>query len=251
MLKVIAYYLHPRSFTEKRAETLRKYFRFQVDLSLRLGWKPSDLQFFSNVDFNHQGVKNQKLNWFQDWQKSLFTKMLALAYVQDQHPNEMILSCDHDSFQLRDLDWTKASAFPITTPRLNKVNFTDSFMILGPGSSRLVKQYVKIIRSDGPFQSRDVRRHEKAYSSELNQPLVFNAENGFDPEKHVSVSLKVCDCVRPYAHHSLDTGATDLFVAQGFMVKDFDAIHFHLNDLNHRRLAATNPLLKGLLEGGY
>ena len=43
-------------------ELLLDYFRAQVDNSLRLGWKKEDIIIGTNFDFEHNGVKNIKLN---------------------------------------------------------------------------------------------------------------------------------------------------------------------------------------------
>ena len=239
--KVIAYYLHPDRFDARRVEVLTRYLKLQVDLSIELGWQPDEILIFTNIDFEHREVKSLQVNWFRDWKKRLFNKYLCVYHAQILHPGALILCCDHDAFQLRDLDWGLLSRFLIATPVKTDNNFLDSFCTFMPKSHALIKQYIKFLHMDLPFLSRDLWRHKASYSGELNQRLV----KGF---RQAAVALKLCDFVCPGQEPSMDPNPVKAECLQDFRLVGYDAAHLHLDCAAHRDWAKTNPILGPLIE---
>lgn len=240
--KVIAYYLQPEHFDARRVEVLTRYLKLQVDLSIELGWQPSEILIFTNIDFEHREVRPLRVNWLRDPKKCFFNKYLCVYHAQALYPGDLILCCDHDAFQLRDLDWGLLSRSLIATPVKNDSNFLDSFCTFRADSHVLVKQYVKFLHMDLPFRCRDFWRHGGAYSGELNQRLV----KGF---RQATVALKLCDLVCPGQEPSLDPNPVKAECLQDFQLVGYDAAHLHLDCLAHRDWAKTNPILGPLIEG--
>jgi len=246
--KVISYYLHPEHFSNERAGELIRYFKLQIDLSLELGWQPSDLLFYTNVDFAYKDVVNLQFNsWLADPKKLLFNKYMCLNHVQQLYPDDLLFVCDHDTFQIRNLEWEKVEKFMIACVSVTPSYFQDNLCTFTPRSIPLIALYTSFLQQEYPFKARGFRRHQGAYSGELNQSVIFNENNGFDKKRDVLTTLKLLDRVMNGFKNSLDPSNRGLWEITLPDTTGYDALHIHLNDVIHRRIAMSNPLMRKVL----
>lgn len=247
--KVISYYLHHSCCDDHLSAIVRRYFKLQIDISLALGWRPDDLLFFSNVPFDHCGVRNYRTeSWLPDRRMLLLNKYVCLDHAQSLYPNHSILLSDHDAFQVQDLDWEIVNQFPIATPNVSESNFQDTFCVFRPDTHRWVRACIDAYHSGVPLLSRGFDRHRGSYSSELNQRLGFNQENGFDYERDVGVVLELCDFISPGSEHSLDAEPSEMKSFKDYVVPDCDVVHLHLDNKAHRQWGSTNMFLAPFLK---
>ena len=88
-------------------ELLLDYFRAQVDNSLRLGWKREDIIIGTNFDFEHNGVKNIKLN--NICTDNIFNNKWwgMLELMKGGHIDDDFWFHDQDTWQINKIDFPK------------------------------------------------------------------------------------------------------------------------------------------------
>ena len=86
-------------------EELFRYFRAQIDNSLRLGWKPEDIILGTNFDFEYNGVKSHLLTNICEWSGFNNFWYGALELVQKGIITTKFWLHDHDSWQIAPMEF--------------------------------------------------------------------------------------------------------------------------------------------------
>jgi len=99
-MKNLLIYINDRKWFNKENEI---FFKIQIDNSLELGWKPKDIVFIANFDYEYNGVKSLLVPdniCCEGWEKS--TKTMATIYLFDNNLiHDDIYWChDLDAWQL-------------------------------------------------------------------------------------------------------------------------------------------------------
>tara|TARA_R100000742_G_C4262328_1_gene80134 strand:- start:380 stop:1105 length:726 start_codon:yes stop_codon:yes gene_type:complete len=151
-------------------ELLLNYFRAQVDNSLRFGWKKEDIIIGTNFDFEHNGVKNIKLenicttNIFNNkWYGML--ELMTKGYIDDD-----FWFHDQDSWQVSKIEfpefigeiggctyvytpeWNTCSMF-LKQTSVNIVEYIVEFMKINDNTNFYSDEnYIALLRNNSPIQ---------------------------------------------------------------------------------------------------
>lgn len=86
-------------------EELFRYFRSQIDNSLRLGWAPEDIILGTNFEFEYNGVKSHLLTNVCEWSGFNNFWYGALELVQKGIVTGKFWLHDHDSWQVAPMEF--------------------------------------------------------------------------------------------------------------------------------------------------
>jgi len=86
-------------------EDLFRYFRAQIDNSLRLGWSPEDIILGTNFEFEYNGVKSHLLTNVCEWSGFNNFWYGALELVQKGIVTDKFWLHDHDSWQVAPMEF--------------------------------------------------------------------------------------------------------------------------------------------------
>jgi len=151
-------------------ELLLNYFRAQVDNSLRFGWKKEDIIIGTNFDFEHNGVKNIKLenicttNIFNNkWYGML--ELMTNGYIDDD-----FWFHDQDTWQVSKIEfpefigeiggctyvytpeWNTCSMF-LKQTSVNIVEYIVEFMKINDNTNFYSDEhYIALLRNNSPIQ---------------------------------------------------------------------------------------------------
>ena len=82
-----------------------RYFRCQIDNSLRLGWAPEDIILGTNFEFEYNGVKSHLLTNVCEWSGFNNFWYGALELVQKGIVTDKFWLHDHDSWQVAPMEF--------------------------------------------------------------------------------------------------------------------------------------------------
>jgi hypothetical protein len=151
-------------------ELLLNYFRAQVDNSLRFGWKKEDIIIGTNFDFEHNGVKNIKLE--NICTTNIFNNKWygMLELMMNGHIEDDFWFHDQDSWQVNEIEfpefngeiggctyvytseWNTCSMF-LKQSSVNIVEYIVEFMKLNDNTNFYSDEnYMALLRNNSPIK---------------------------------------------------------------------------------------------------